>query len=109
MDKFNENSISKIWSKLASLNKFLLTAILFAVWIIFIDRNNLIQRISISDEYQQLKHDKDYYLAKIKSDSIKLHNLKTDKANLEKFVREQYFMKKANEDVFVILEKEAEN
>ena len=33
----------------------------------------------------------------------KLHQLKTDDHNLEKFAREQYMMKKSDEDLYIIL------
>jgi hypothetical protein len=35
----------------------------------------------------------------------RLGELKTSSKNLEKFAREQFLMKKKNEDIFVIIEK----
>jgi cell division protein FtsB len=32
-----------------------------------------------------------------------LNELRTNRENLEKFAREQYFMKKDNEDIFIIV------
>ena len=46
-----------------------------------------------------------YYIEKIKTDSARLYQLKTDNENLEKFAREQYLMKKDDEEVFVIVEE----
>lgn len=46
-----------------------------------------------------------YYQDKIKSDSYKLQELRTDRENLEKFAREQYYMKKDDEDVFIVVDK----
>jgi cell division protein FtsB len=53
-----------------------------------------------------MEDEKQYYLERIEEDSRRLNELKTDRDNLEKFAREQYFMKKENEDVFVIVEEE---
>ena len=49
-----------------------------------------------------MQQDKIYYQEKIKIDSRKLEELRTDRENLEKFAREQYLMKKDNEDIFIV-------
>lgn len=89
--------------------KYLLVSILFIVWITIFDGNNLIDRFSALRKLNQLKNDKKYYTEKIKSDSKKLKELKTDNDNLEKFAREQYLMKKDNEDIFIIIDKSEED
>jgi cell division protein FtsB len=50
--------------------------------------------------------EKEYYLERIAEDSKKLNELMTNDENLEKFAREQYLMKKPDEDIFLIVEKE---
>ncbi|MEP7171776.1 MAG: septum formation initiator family protein, partial [Bacteroidota bacterium] len=47
--------------------------------------------------------DKQFYLDEIKDNKEKLNELMSSPANLEKFAREKYYMKKDNEDVFVIV------
>lgn len=96
----DKSSILK-WLK----NKFVVAAIIFIVWICFLDENNLLERFQNLKELRQLKADKEYYQEKIEVDSKRLKELKTDNDNLEKFAREQYLMKKDNEDVFVIVEE----
>ena len=44
-----------------------------------------------------------YYTKKIEEDKRKLNELKTDNDNLEKFAREQYRMKKKDEDLYIVL------
>ncbi|MDP4208341.1 MAG: septum formation initiator family protein [Bacteroidota bacterium] len=83
-------------------NKYTLTLIVFLGWIAFFDQNNLVDRVQNLNQYHQLEKDKMYYIQKIKDDSTKLHELETDRNNLEKFAREQYLMKKKNEDIFII-------
>ena len=84
-------------------NKYVLSALVFLVWILFFDRHNLLDRHKYNRELRQLESERAYYLDKIATDSKKLNELKTDDANLEKFAREQYFMKKPNEDIYLIV------
>jgi len=83
-------------------NKYSLSLIVFFVWIIFFDSNNLIDRTINFRKMHQLEKDKIFYEEKIKDESAKLQELKSNPANLEKFAREHYMMKKDNEDIFII-------
>ena len=93
----------KIWPWLK--NKYVLTIAVFAVWMLFFDQNNMVDRIKMTSEIRQLEADREFYLEQIKRDSARLDELTTDKENLEKYAREQFLMKKPNEDVFVVLEE----
>ena len=84
-------------------NKYLLTVIIFLVWLLLFDSNNLITRYKELRELRKLKTDREHYLKRIDDDSQNLHELKTDNHNLEKFAREQYLMKKPDEDLYIIL------
>lgn len=83
-------------------NKYILTSLLFIIWLLFFDQNNLLDRKRSMTEYKQLLKDKAFYLEKIEEDRKRLEELQTNNANLEKFAREQYLMKKDDEDIFVI-------
>ena len=87
-------------------NKYILTLLIFLVWITFFDQNNLVDRFRQMNRQEELKDEKEYYLNKIHRDSVKLHQLKTNKENLEEFAREEYYMKRENEDIFIIVEEE---
>ena len=97
--------LKRIWYLILPLlkNKYTLALIVFLGWIVFFDQNNLIERLQNLKQVHQLEKDKIYYIGKISQDSAKLKELKTDKKNLEKFAREQYLMKKKNEDIFIIV------
>jgi cell division protein FtsB len=84
-------------------NKYLLTLIIFVVWILLLDSNNLISRYKEMKNLRKLKSEKEYYVKRIEEDKEKLYELKTDDRNLEKFAREQYRMKKPDEDLYIIL------
>jgi cell division protein DivIC len=84
-------------------NKYILTLTIFVIWILLLDTNSLIERYSQMSELRKLKAEKEYYLKKIEEDRRKLNELKTDDDNLEKFAREQYKMKRKDEDLFIVL------
>lgn len=84
-------------------NKYLLTIIIFFVWLLFLDSNNLVSRYKEMRNLRKLKSEKEYYVQRIEEDKRKLYELKTDNQNLEKFAREQYRMKKPEEDLYIIL------
>lgn len=86
-------------------NKFLVAFVLFFIWVLIFDQNNLIERIRLIKEVNQLEDDRDYYFDRIGIDSARLIELKTSPDNLEKFAREQYLMKKKDEEIFVIVEE----
>lgn len=86
-------------------NKYVIAGIVFLLWILFFDQNNILNRISDYRYLNKMKEQCDYYAKKIDNDAQRTIELMTDDDNLEKFAREQYLMKKSNEEVFVIIEK----
>ena len=84
-------------------NKYLIALTVFLVWLLIFDHNSLIDRIKYMKTLNELEDERQFYNKRIEVDSKRLRELKTDKDNLEKFAREQYYMKKENEDVFVIV------
>lgn len=99
------NRLKKIWFSIMPLlkNKYTLSLILFFSWIFFFDQNNLLDRVDNIKQLHQLEKDRVYYIEKINLDTERLKELKSNSANLEKFAREQYLMKKPNEDIFIIV------
>lgn len=89
-------------------NKYILTMVIFIVWVVLFDSNNLVARLKDMRELRKLKSEKEYYMNRIETDRRKLKELKTDNQNLEKFAREQYRMKKADEDLYIILTPQEE-
>ncbi|HLN54895.1 MAG TPA: hypothetical protein VK207_02820 [Bacteroidales bacterium] len=89
-------------------NKYILTIAIFVVWVVLFDSNNLVARLKEMRELRKLKSEKEYYTNRIETDRRKLKELKTDNQNLEKFAREQYRMKKADEDLYIILTPQEE-
>ena len=63
-------------------NKYILTIIIFLVWILLFDSNNIIARFKDMRNLHKLKIDREYYIKRIEVDKKKLHELKTDNHNL---------------------------
>ena len=89
-------------------NKYILTLVFFAFWIIFIDDYNLIKQHQLQKNVDALEDQKEYYISKINKDSTELYHLQNTKEEQERFAREKFLMKKDNEDVFIIREKKNE-
>lgn len=99
--------LKHVWSRLLPYlrNKYLLTIFLVFIWLTFFDRNNFIGRVRMIRDIHQLKNDCEYYREKIVSDSARLVELHSSPEMLEKYAREQYLMKKDNEEIFVIVNR----
>ncbi len=87
------------------INKYTVLLAAFVVWIMFFDDNNWRQHQKNLKELAQLQEQVNFYKHKIEDDKRRLYELQTNDENLEKFAREQFFMKRANEDVYVIVEE----
>ena len=86
-------------------NKYLITFIVFLVWIFFIDKFDIITQIKMNKEFKQLKQQHEFYKEEIGKDSTEIYNLNNNPEEQERFARERFLMKKENEDLFIIREK----
>ncbi len=85
-------------------NFYIVCGLVFLVWMTFLDSNDLITRFKMASKLGDLEDEKEYYNQKIIEVEKDRNELMTNKELLEKFAREKYLMKKASEDVFVIVE-----
>jgi len=72
------------------------------VFLFFFGENSLVKSNRYSREIQTVKKEIKQYQLQADSNKMKLEELNSSKANLEKFARENYMMKKDNEEVFII-------
>ena len=75
--------------------------ILFIFWMIFFDSNSLIIHSELNNDIKELNEQKTYYEKEIAKDNIELEMIQFD-SGLEKYAREKLFMKKDNEEIFLI-------
>lgn len=82
-------------------NGFIITLVLFGVWMLFFDNNSWFIHHELNNEIESLENEKEYYKKEIEKDSKAIKKLST-KDGLEKFAREEYYMKRENEEIFII-------
>ena len=83
-------------------NKYLITGIAFAIWMLFFDRNDVILQLKRIHELNKLQESEKVMTQKIAATQQELELLKTNPETLEKYAREKYMMKKDNEDLFIV-------
>jgi cell division protein FtsB len=86
-------------------NFYFITAVVFFLWMLVLDSNNLISRFQLRSKLNSLENEKTYYEEKIKEVEKDRDELFGDQESLEKFAREKYLMKKASEDIYIVVEK----
>ena len=89
---------------LAGLNKYWLVTILFLAVTFFIGDSNLYNRYKYDEKIRLLENEIDRYKKEIEQNRKRIRELQTDKIGLEQFAREEYLMKKEDEDLFIIEE-----
>ena len=83
-------------------NKYTFVGLLFVIWIALFDKYSFIDRLQLRSKINQLENEQKYYREKIEEDKQELLG---NRDNLEKFAREQYLMKRENEDIFIIVKE----
>ncbi|CAN5764210.1 septum formation initiator family protein [soil metagenome] len=83
-------------------SRYLLAITAFAIWITFFDESNLFVQRQRTKELNDLNKKIEYYKGQVDQTKQELNDLQNDPVILEKYAREKYFMKKDNEDIFVI-------
>ena len=86
-------------------NKYLIATIFFIVWMLFFDHNDIFLHLQYRKELNELKADKKYYQEQIDLTRKEVDLIKSNPQAMEKVAREQYLMKKDDEDVFVVGEE----
>jgi len=97
--KFSEIKKEK-WFRFVS-NKYILILLLFLVWMFFFDTNNWFIHDELDDDIEALEENADFYKGEITKDKAFLKKME-DSTEMEKFAREKYFLKKENEDIYII-------
>ncbi len=68
---------------------------------LFIDSNSLLIHRELNEDISDLEDEKAYYKNEIEKDQKAIKELSTDDG-IEKLAREKYYMKKENEDIYII-------
>jgi cell division protein FtsB len=82
-------------------NIFVLILVPFMIWMLFFDENSYLIHKKFDREIEDLENSINFYKNKIEEDKNIIKKLQ-DSLELERFAREQYLMKKENEEIYII-------
>lgn len=88
------------------LNKYFIISILFLVWMTFFDSHSLLNHFDLAQQISTYENEKKLLEEKLQQSKEKYTLLKTDKNERERYARENYFMKKSNEDIIIVTYKQ---
>lgn len=83
-------------------NKYVLAGLLFGVWMLFLDSNNLRIQWELDQDVRALEDGVRYYRTELEKTQKRLNELESDPAQLEKFARETYWMHRPGEEVLLV-------
>ncbi|MBC5836343.1 FtsB family cell division protein [Flavobacterium muglaense] len=90
----------KAWFKFLS-NKYVWVLLFFGTWMIFLDNYSYFDHRFLNDQIEELEDNKEYYKQELKKDEGQIKQLKNPE-QIEKYARENYYMKKDSEDIYLI-------
>ncbi len=91
---------NKRWFKILS-NRYVLILMIFAFWMFFLDSNSWLVHHELDQEINELQTNKEYYNKEISKDKLIINKL-NDSFELESYARQNYYMKRPNEDIYII-------
>ncbi len=83
-------------------NKYMIATIAFVLMMLFFDANNIFLQLDRKRQLNDLLKSKAFYEAEIANTQQTLKNLQSSPASVEKYARENFLMKRDNEDIFVV-------
>ena len=96
IQKIKSNQYFKIFT-----NFYIVVSLFFFIWMLFIDTNSYLFHSTLNSEIDNLIIKKEKLKQEIKNDQMLIDDLK-DLDNYEAFAREKFFMKKKDEEIYII-------
>jgi len=78
-----------------------LILIFFIVWMVVFDTNSYLIHRELDKEIEGLENNAEFYQKEIDQDKSFMEKM-DDSDEMEKFAREKYYLKKENEDIFIV-------
>ena len=97
-------TLKKIWDNpwfKRLTNIYILVSVFFIFWMLFFDTNSLRIYWSLNQKVKELEKQKQTLIQEIEADKAFILKMK-DTSAMERYGREQYFLKKNNEDIYII-------
>ena len=93
---------SQIIRKLSRVNTYVVVVVFFLFITFVVGDSNLYKRYTYDEKIRRLEREIRHYKKEIETDRKKLDDIRTNRERLERYAREEFYMKRANEDVFII-------
>lgn len=100
-EKIKEKNVLVGAILLLALSPYILILLIFIIWMFFFDGNSYLIHKELNQEIEKLEGNKEFFKKEINQDKSQINKLK-DTTELERFAREEYFMKQANEEIYII-------
>ena len=97
-----KKTLSLIWRIIR--NKYVAATLIFLLFYIFLGENNVLVTHRLQREVSELKEEAKLIEKGIEQDSIAAVSLIDNPEAIETYGREHYYMKRQNEDIFIVKE-----
>ncbi|MCH5243462.1 MAG: septum formation initiator family protein [Lentimicrobiaceae bacterium] len=97
------DAVVRFWK--SPYRNYALVTLLFLLWIFFLSPNTVQDQIRTHRELRELKRRRDFYQKEIEKNEQAIQKFKSDLDFVETYGRENYLMKKDNEDIFLFEEE----
>lgn len=87
-------------------NKFTLTFLGFLVWMFFFDAHHIFSRAKSMRELREARQQVAYYKQQIAQTEKDLSLLFSSNESIERFARERFYLKRDDEEVYLLAEEE---
>jgi Septum formation initiator. len=84
------------------VNRYSVTLLLATVWLLFFDKYDYFLLQRLNNKIERLEADRIFYQDEITALKERKQALDTDPSAVERLAREQYLMKRDNEDLFLL-------
>ena len=85
------------------LNKYFITVFAFLIWMVFFDSTSFLVINELNGEINKYEEQLTYYKQEYEKNDKFYKKLMNNKDEKEKFARENYFMKKPDEEIFIMV------
>ncbi|MEG0033349.1 MAG: septum formation initiator family protein [Mucinivorans sp.] len=90
-----------MWNKIfTNRNIILFLSVLFVLWLLFFDRNNIVGLRQVDRQIEQLERERDFLRDQISADSLVIDGVK-DSVFLETYARENFYKMRKDETMFI--------
>jgi cell division protein DivIC len=83
-------------------NKYVIAILCFFVWMAFFDPKDFGLTYERTQKLKELKQSENHLIKEIKETKVELALLKSNAESIETYSREHFFMKKDNEEIFIV-------